>query len=63
MPVSKEYVICPYCKKENLPYKVTGSTGQINYNGMTKGYTCARCGKEFECEMIVSLTFKTRKAR
>lgn len=59
--VSKESVICPYCKKEHYKNKAIGTSGIINYSGSTITITCEKCGKDFICEYEVTIKYKTRK--
>lgn len=61
MAVSKDSVICPYCKNENKKRVMIGSSGLVNYCGTERAIICDKCGKEFNCEMIVELKFKTSK--
>lgn len=59
--VSKDGIICPYCKKINNKHEVIGTSGLINYYGSTFSMTCSKCGKEFYGEYEVSIKYKTRK--
>lgn len=59
--ISKDYVICPYCKKENSKNKAIGTSGLINYVGSERSVTCNKCGKEFRCVYEVSIKYKTSK--
>ena len=60
--VSKEAVICPFCKYEHSIMKALGTTGLVCYDGETgKTITCNKCGKDFICDYEVSYKFRTRK--
>lgn len=61
MPVSKDDIICPYCKRIVNKAKVLGISGLINHAGMTVGCVCDKCGMDFDCEVRVSLSYKTIK--
>lgn len=61
MAVSESDIICPYCKCEHSRFFIMGTTGLINHNGTTRTMACRKCGKDFECEMIVKIKFKTSK--
>lgn len=61
MAVSNEKVICPYCKKEHSKNKVIGTSGLINYCGSEMTIACEKCGKDFICNYIVSIKYKTTK--
>lgn len=59
--VSKEGVICPYCKAKNSKSKAIGIAGLIIPNGGDFSATCDRCGKEFYGTYEVSIIYRTRK--
>lgn len=59
--VSREFVICPYCKADNLKNIVLGSSGLVNVGGTERMVECRKCGEEFSCEVQVDIKYKTRK--
>lgn len=60
--VSKDKVICPFCKHEHGKTKALGTSGLICYAGQDDvTIVCERCGKEFICDTEVTYKFKTRK--
>lgn len=59
--VSKDAVICPYCKAENYKRKVLGDSGLVNYCGTSRMVKCNKCGKDFNCEVEVNIKFRTSK--
>ena len=60
--VSKENVICPFCKREHGKTKAIGTSGLVCYVGdYGKTITCEKCGKEFICDVEITYKFKTRK--
>lgn len=59
--VSKDSVICPFCKKEHSKNKAIGTSGLINYNGSECFITCDKCGEEFRCVYEVQIKYKTSK--
>ena len=59
--ISKDYVICPYCKGKNGKNKSLGTTGLINYGGGESTIVCDRCKKEFYCTFEVQIKFTTNK--
>ena len=59
--ISKEFVICPFCKKTHNKHKAIGTSGLINYAGSERGITCEKCGKEFVCVYEVEIRYKTSK--
>ena len=59
--VSKDYIICPHCKKQHTQNVVIGTSGLINYCGREFSFTCDRCGNEVYGEMEVTIKYKTRK--
>lgn len=59
--VSKDYVICPYCKKKHSKTKAIGTSGVVCFNGSELTVECDKCGKDFYVEYEVSYTFRTRK--
>lgn len=61
---SKDYVICPFCKKEKKEHsknKAIGTSGLINYAGSEHYITCDKCGKDFRCTYEVQIKYKTSK--
>lgn len=61
MAISKEKVICPYCKKEHGRNKAIGTSGLINYCGSEITIVCDKCGKDFTCNYEVTIKYKTTK--
>lgn len=61
MVISKESVICPYCKKEHGKNKAIGTSGLINFCGSEITITCDKCGKDFRCNYEVTIKYKTSK--
>lgn len=59
--ISKEYVICPFCKKVHSKNKAIGISGLINYAGSECSITCEKCGKDFRCVYEVQIKYKTSK--
>ena len=59
--VSKDEIVCPYCKKGHSKYRVIGSSGLVNCFGSEFSMTCDRCGKDFYGEYVVDIRYKTRK--
>lgn len=59
--ISKEYIICPYCKSNHSKGIVIGQSGIINIFGTERSITCRNCNKDFTCEVEVKITYKTRK--
>ena len=61
MPVSTDYIMCPYCGARNFKNKAIGISGLINYSGMHVTVDCDRCGKDFNCDVVVTIQYKTYK--
>lgn len=61
MSKGTEELICPYCKKLNNRFNVLGTSGLVNYGGMNVSVECTSCKKEFDCNVEVSIKFKTSK--
>lgn len=61
MPRGKPTPTCPYCKKENNEFDVLGRSGLINYAGSHTTLICKSCGKYFEVETVVKISFNTKK--
>lgn len=61
MAVSKESVICPYCKHEHSKNKAIGTSGIVNYYGSELTVTCDICKKNFHVEYEVQFKFRTSK--
>ena len=60
--VSKDSVICPFCKYEHGRTIALGKSGLVCYNGEeNKTITCNSCGKDFYCDIELSYKFRTRK--
>lgn len=59
--ISKEYVICPFCRKELSKNKAIGTSGLINYAGSECFITCEKCGRDFRCVYEVQIKYKTMK--
>ena len=59
--ISKDSIICPYCKKEHTKSLVLGTSGVINIFGTERELECTKCGKSFRCEVEVKITYKTKK--
>ena len=57
--VSKDYVICPHCKKNHSKNKAMGATGLVNYCGSEFSFTCDKCGKDIYGTMEVIVFPKT----
>jgi|GEM_PF-3478960 len=61
MAKSKDFIICPHCKREHGKSIVLGSSGLINIFGTTAQLECIQCGKEFDVKVNVGITFTTKK--
>ena len=59
--ISKDDVICPFCKKKHSKFKAIGTSGLINYVGSECSITCDKCGNVFRCVYEVQIKFKTNK--
>jgi hypothetical protein len=59
--ISKDYVICPFCKRKHSKNKATGTSGLINHIGSECSIICDKCGKEFRCVYEVQIKYKTSK--
>lgn len=59
--ISKDYVICPYCKNPHSKNKVLGTTGLINCSGGEHDIVCEKCGKWFHCAFEVQIKYRTSK--
>ncbi|MBR3771639.1 MAG: hypothetical protein IKL07_05165 [Clostridium sp.] len=59
--VSKDKVICPYCKANNAMGKALGNSGLVNYKGGSRSCICDICKNQFHVEYEVLFKFRTSK--
>lgn len=61
MSVSADVVICPFCKAKHPKGIALSNSGTVVYNGYDTSITCTQCNKDFRCEIVVAMKFKTYK--
>lgn len=60
--ISKDNVVCPFCKYKHSKTKALGTSGLICQVGEEeKKLTCDKCGKDFLCDIEITYRFKTSK--